>query len=136
MHMGLFDDEYPYVVPVHYGYCFEDEKLVLYCHGASAGKKLDLIRKNPKVCVELECEIEDIDGGEIPCDYGSYFASVIGYGKAEILDDPEEKKEGLNCLLNYQTGKTFRLTDKMVAPVAVIRITVIEYTAKAKQKPV
>ena len=29
LHLGLYDGEYPYVVPMHYGFTFEDGKLTL-----------------------------------------------------------------------------------------------------------
>ena len=46
MHLGLFDDAYPYVVPLHYGYEYADGKLTLYAHSARAGHKLDLIERS------------------------------------------------------------------------------------------
>lgn len=136
LHMALYDDEYPYVVPLHYGYCFENDQLILYCHGAKEGKKLDLINKNPKVCIELDCEVEAVDGGDVACQYSSYYASVIGFGTACILEEVEDKKEGLNCLMLNQAGRTFEFNENMVRGVAVIKITLDRYTAKAKQKPV
>lgn len=83
LHLGLFDIEYPYVVPLHYGYEYKDGILIFYMHAAKEGHKLDLIRRNRNVCIELECDVEEIPGGDIPCKYGSTFASVIGRGYAE-----------------------------------------------------
>ena len=40
LHLGLFDSEYPYIVPLHYGYEFTEEKLVFYLHSAKEGHKL------------------------------------------------------------------------------------------------
>lgn len=55
-HLGLQDGDAPYVVPVNYGFAVEDGKRVLYFHGAGAGKKLDLLRRNPNAafCVDLD----------------------------------------------------------------------------------
>lgn len=91
IHLGLNDDGYPYVVPMHYGFEFLGEKLFLYMHGAKAGHKLDLIKVNPKAGFEIECEIEPISGGDTPCKYGSYFASIIGKGDVVIIEDVNEK---------------------------------------------
>lgn len=134
MHVGFHDDEYPYVIAVHYGYRFTDEKLVLWFHGALQGHKLDLIRKDPRVCVELECDTESVDGGDIPCRYSAYYASIIARGKAIILENREDKKEGIRQLLLNQTGRNFEINDAMVQSVAVVRIDVLEYSAKAKRK--
>ncbi len=132
LHPGLFDEGYPYVVPLHYGFCFEDGALTFYMHGARAGHKIDLIQKDPRVCVELECDVELISGGEIPCSYGSTYSSVIARGKAELLTDSEEKVKGLECLMAHQTGRAFPIDPRMAAAVAVIKVTVDEFTAKAR----
>ncbi len=134
LHLGLSDGQYPYVVPLHYGYEYADEKLVFFCHGAREGHKLDLIRKDPHACVELECEVELLPAGEDACHYGAAYASVIGRGTAEILSDEQEKIHGLTLLMKNQTGREFVFTEQMAAAVDVIRITVPEYTAKARKK--
>lgn len=138
LHLGLFDGEYPYVVPLHYGYRYEekDGSLVFIMHGAKAGHKLDLIRQNPKVCVELECDVDPISGGDIPCRYGSAYASIIGRGCAEIVEDVAEKIEALKLLMRTQTGREFEIDEKMAATVAVIKVTVPEFSAKARVMPV
>ena len=134
LHLGLFDGEYPYVVPLHYGYEYEDGEFIFYMHGAHEGHKLDLMRNDPHVCVELECDIELISGGDIACGYGSYYASVIGKGIAETVDDPEEKIRGLKLLMLNQTGREFEMNEKMAQAVNVIKVTVNDLTAKARKK--
>ena len=52
MHLGMFDENYPYVVPLHYGYEMKDGKLTFYVHGAKEGHKLDCLRKNDHVFVD------------------------------------------------------------------------------------
>ena len=52
LHLGLQDGDAPYVVPVNYGFAVEDGKRVLYFHGAGAGKKLDLLRRNPNAAAD------------------------------------------------------------------------------------
>ena len=58
MHLGMFDENYPYVVPLHYGYEMKDGKLTFYVHGAKEGHKLDCLRKNDHVFVEIDCRLE------------------------------------------------------------------------------
>ena len=137
LHMGLHDDAWPYVVPLHYGYEYAAERneLVFYMHGAKEGHKLDLIQKDPHVCIELECDIELISGGDVPCKYGSSYASVIGRGQAAVVEDVQEKIKGLRLLMKNQTGRDFEMDEVMAAAVAVIRVTVSEFTAKSRPKP-
>ena len=132
LRIGMFDGEYPYVVPMHYGYQYENDTLVFYVHCAKEGHKLDLIRKNAHVCVELEEETEIVSGGEIPCQYGATFASVIGRGQAEIVENVQEKIHGLEVLMKHQTGREFEIKEAMAASVAVIKIVVKEFTAKRR----
>ena len=131
LHLGLFDGEYPYIVPLHYGYEYKNGNLIFYMHGAKEGHKLELIRNNPNVCIELECDIELLSGDDIPCKYSSTFASVIGKGYAEILEDEQEKIAGLKLLMKNQTGREFQIDERMAESVAVIKVTVSSFTAKS-----
>ena len=134
LRLGLFDGEYPYIVPLHYGFEYAENRLVFYMHSAKEGHKLELIADNPRVCVELDGEAELISGGEVPCMYGSSFASVMGRGTAEIVSDENEKIKGLSLLMKHQTNRDFTISGEMAATVAVIRVTVNEFTAKSKPK--
>ena len=135
LHLGLFDDGYPYVVPLHYGYVLAENRLVFYLHSAKEGHKLDLIRENPHVCTELACDFGLVSGGENPCSYGAAYASLIGRGTAEIVTDVQEKCRGLSLLMQHQTGRAFSFTGEMAAAVAVIKITLDTFTAKSRPKP-
>lgn len=131
VHIGMVDGDEPYVVPMNYGYTMEDGKLTLYLHGAKWGRKLDVMRANPKVFFCLECDVVPFDG-DIACRYGTTYSSVMGSGTAVILEDPVEKAAGLSVLMKTQTGKDFTFDDKMVSIVSVIKIDVSEYTAKCR----
>lgn len=133
LHLGLFDGEYPYVVPLHYGYEYADGTLTFYMHGAREGHKLDLINANPNVCVELENDVELIPG-DVACAYGSSYFSIMGRGTASIVTDEEEKIKGLKLLMENQTGRAFEIDARMAAAVAVIKVTTDNFTAKARKK--
>lgn len=159
LHLGLFDDGYPYVVPLHYGYEWLDgsgkparagapdadpatddplagRKLAFYMHGARSGHKLDLIRHDPHACVELECDVETIPG-KIACAYGAAYASVIGRGMASVVEDPDEKVHGLELLMREQTGRDFSISHLMAKTVCVIKVVVdgADLTAKSRPRP-
>ncbi len=135
IHLGMNDGEYPYVIPLHYGYEFtDDNKLVFYMHGAKEGHKVDLVKENQKVGFEIECDIEVASGGDIACQYSSFYASVIGHGDICIVDDVLEKMHGLNVLMKTQTGKAFSITPQMAETVSVLKLSNIIYTAKSRSK--
>ena len=75
------DDGYPYGVPVSYAY--SDGKIFFHC--AKEGHKVDAIKNNPKVSFTVIAQ-DDV----IPEKYGTDFASVIVFGKASFVEDPEE----------------------------------------------
>ena len=134
LHLGLAVDNEPYVVPMNYGYTHEDGKLVMYLHSAVRGKKLDMIRANPKVFFEIDTDLKPFEG-VLPCQYGLAYSSIMGRGTACIVEDVEEKKTAMSVLMKTQTGKDFVFNDELVSIVAVIRIDVAEYTAKHRPVP-
>ena len=134
LHLGLCVNNEPYVVPMNYGYTMEDGRLTLYLHSALQGKKLDMIRSNPNVFFEMDCDRMPFEGGK-PCQYGLVYSSVMGRGTAHIVEDVEEKKGAMAILMKTQTRKDFEFNDRLVSIVAVIRIDVAEYTAKHRPLP-
>ncbi len=134
LHLGLVDGDQPYVVPMNYGYVFEDGMPVIYLHTAKRGYKLDLIKKNPKVFFEMVCDTVPFEG-DVACRYGMTYSSVMGRGVAQIVEDVEEKKLSLSILMKTQTGKNFDFEDKMTTIVTVIKINVLSLTGKKRPMP-
>ncbi len=134
LHLGLVDGDEPYVVPMNYGHTFENGKLTFWLHGAKTGRKLDVMRANPKVFASLECDIEPFEG-DVACKYGITYYSLMAKGTAVIIEDIEEKKNALSILMKTQTQKDFEFTDKLAEIVSIIRIDVSEYTAKHRPAP-
>ena len=133
LHLAMIDGDRPYVVPLHYGYTLENGVLTLYLHSAKEGRKLDVLQKNARVAFELETDVSLVSGGDLPCKYGAAYASVMGEGRATILTDPVEKTDALTMLMKTQTGRNFYITEAMTDTVAVLRIDVETFTAKARQ---
>ena len=87
--IGLFDEEYPYVLPVNFGYTFQEE-LVFYTHHAITGYKNELIRKNPRVCVTAHRFIDaPNETGKRVHDY----RSVMAFGEMSFIP-PESGEYG------------------------------------------
>ncbi len=135
VHLGMVDGDEPYVVPMNYGYTYENEKLTIWLHGATTGRKLDIIRKNPKVFFEMECDLVPFDG-DVACRYGISYSSVMGKGIATIVEDSEEKQRALSYLMKTQVNKDFQFNEKLASVVGIIKIEVSEFTAKHRPLPV
>jgi len=123
--LALFDAEYPYIVPLCYGY----ENGCLYFHGFAGGTKLDLVGKNPNVSFEVEEGLE-VTTDPDPCEWSVKYRSVVGRGVAEILEDGPEKRAGLDIVVKAFAGRTLDFPDKAMAAVTVVRVRVKELSGR------
>jgi nitroimidazol reductase NimA-like FMN-containing flavoprotein (pyridoxamine 5'-phosphate oxidase superfamily) len=124
--LALADHDLPYIVPMHFG--MRDN--ALYFHCAPQGRKLDIIKRNPVVCFELEGDLRIVNTGK-PCNWSTRYASVIGYGTASLVSDPEQKREALNIIVaHYAPGALYEFEGKKVDEVAVLKVEVTSMTGK------
>ena len=89
LRIGAMDEEGMFVVPVNYGFEWEDE-LLLYFHSAKEGRKADAFRKDPNVAFELDCGYEVITG-DYACSYSAAYESIMGNGTVTLLETPEKR---------------------------------------------
>ena len=134
LHLGLVDDGMPYIVPMNYGYIMEQKELTLIMHCAVKGYKLDVIAQNPICCFEMECDVQPFEGKKA-CQYGTAYASLMGRGRIEIVEDVEEKIQLMTIFMKSQTGRDFEFNDKLLSIVTMLKINVTEYTAKQRLLP-
>ncbi len=125
LRLGMVDKDRPYVVPLNFGY--QDGHF--YVHSAREGRKITLIRENPNVCFELDI-LEKIKKGGQPCKWGAQYKSVIGQGTAVILDNIEEKSQGLAAIMAQYSDQKFEFPHKALEQTTVIRIDIREMTGK------
>jgi uncharacterized protein len=123
--IGLADGGEPYVVPVCFGY----EDGAVYVHSAPEGKKITMLEKNPRCCFEVDI-CDQVIRGEKPCSWGMRYRSVIGFGRAAILTDPEDKQHGLGCIMHHYGGSIHEFSERDLAAVTVIRIPIESMTGK------
>lgn len=132
--LGFCYEDKPYVVPMNFGYTYENEKLTLYFHGDHEGKKMDLIRLNPNVCFEMDCSHEIVHN-EIACLYTMKYESVIGEGKMSILTDDKEKSEALKHVMRkYAPDRTFEFESKHTKIITGLKLEVETFMGKHSTK--
>jgi uncharacterized protein len=128
--IGLQDKDYPYIVPLNFGY----KNGHLYFHSAPEGKKIDLIKKNNMVCFEVDIDHDIVNTG-IPCNWSSTYSSIIGCGKASLITNPEDKQKALNIILkHYAPVTTYTFPEKNLRDVVIIQIEITEMTGKTSKK--
>ena len=84
LHIAIKNEPFPYIVPVNFGYEWQDDTLVFYFHCAKAGMKLDLLRKDPQVAVNAAV-FKSYAGARYRGHYHDY-RSVTAFGVAEEID--------------------------------------------------
>jgi len=123
--LALSDGNQPYIVPLCFGY----QDRTLYFHSALEGKKIDILKKNNRTCFEFDVNSEIIKA-EKACKWGMKYQSVIGFGKAVLVENIAEKKKALNIIMNHYSDRDFQFTDKAIKKIAVIKIEIEGMTGK------
>jgi nitroimidazol reductase NimA-like FMN-containing flavoprotein (pyridoxamine 5'-phosphate oxidase superfamily) len=127
--LGLAVDNAPYIVPLNYVYHQE----AIYFHCADEGRKIDMLRVNPRVCFEVDEHYGTVRSNK-PAPHSTHYASVIVFGQARIVDDPQQKFEVLQALLDkYAPGRHYRpLRLNEAQKVTVVEISIEAMTGKAR----
>ena len=109
-------DGAPYAFPVNFVLLGD----ALYIHTAFTGKKMDLIRKNPRVGFSAYADVRIIREKAT-----TTFRSVCGTGTAIIVEDKEEKRTALDAItVRYKSLCPRPAPDSMINRVAIIRIDI------------
>lgn len=130
--LAMVDQGRPYVVPLSFGYEWKDA-LVLYCHCAMQGRKIDVLAQNPQVCFSLYCDDQIVEGPRA-CDYGTTYSSLIGEGTVRMVRDEAEKRAGLIALMRQYTGsEAFSFDASDLAHVMVLAVDVTALSGKQRK---
>ena len=123
--VAFSENDVPYIVPVNFGY--EDD--CLYVHSAPEGKKIEIIKQNNNVCFELDIDHEVVRA-ETPCNWAMKYRSVIGFGKAFLVRDVEEKRKALNTIVEHYSGKPSDYPESAISNVAIIKVEIESMTGR------
>lgn len=95
--LGINGENFPYVVPLTFGYSAEGGKLKVYFHCATEGRKLDMLKTDNRVCLEWDILHGYVETGHsVTADY----ESVIAFGRAERCEG-DKKVEAIKALLEH-----------------------------------
>ncbi len=116
----------PYIVPVSFGY----QDSCLYFHSAPEGRKMDILRLNPRVCFEMDTDHAIVRSPDSPCKWSARYRSVIGFGTASIIEEPREKAAALNIITGHYGADPYDFSEEELAGVSVVRIEIESMTGK------
>ncbi len=71
---------------------------------------MEIIRKNNKVCFEVDVDVEPVPG-EPACKWTIRYKSVIGFGTASIIEDHQEKIDALDVIMKHYSGRDSTTTN-------------------------
>jgi hypothetical protein len=123
--LAFSEDDCPYVVPLCFGY----QNKTLYFHSSPEGKKLEILKKNSKVCFEFDIDHEVVPD-EKACKWSMRYRSVIGFGKASFVNSREEKKQGLDLIMAHYGGRSFDYPESAIDNTVVIKVQIERLTGK------
>jgi uncharacterized protein len=124
--VGLSDGNIPYIVPMNFGY----QGSCLYFHCATEGKKLDIIRLNNNICFEIDIDDQTVKAAERVCKWSTKYRSVIGFGKAFIIDNWQEKATALNIITQHYGANHHDFSEKEVEKLSIIKVEISNMTGK------
>jgi uncharacterized protein len=118
----------PYVIPMNFG--FDGE--FVYFHGSATGKKADVLKKNQAVCISFSTDHElRYVNEEVACSWSMRYRSVLVYGMAEIIEDPEEKINILNVIMAHYTDRPFEYNAPSIKEVMVFKVRIEQMDGRA-----
>jgi hypothetical protein len=123
--LALIDAGRPYLVPLCFGY----DAGVLYFHSAPVGKKIDLLKKNRSVCFEFDADTIAVPA-DTSCGWTMRYRSVIGFGIADFVEDPGEKRAALDVIMRQYAEETHGYSDETLRKTAVIKVEIREISGK------
>ena len=129
--ISMYWEKKPYLVTLNYGY--DKDKNALYFHCAKSGLKIDFINENPHVCGTI---IEDL--GYIANECEQKYRSVVFWGEMFFIEDLEEKKHGIDVLINHLEKNPGKVKEKSIKSeqryedVGILRLDIKELTGKKR----
>jgi nitroimidazol reductase NimA-like FMN-containing flavoprotein (pyridoxamine 5'-phosphate oxidase superfamily) len=127
--MAMVDmDGNPYVIHMNFGY----QDGTVFFHSAPEGRKIDILRINPQVCLSFSTDHllrwQNID---VACSYSMKYRSVLIRGKAVFIDDYDQKEQALNVIMGQYTDEQYRYSEPAINNVCVFRVEAQSIEARA-----
>lgn len=127
-HVSMADaDGNPYVVPMNFGY----KDGTVYLHSSQKGKKIEILRKNPAVCIAFSTDHQlRYQNEQVACSYSMKFRSVLAYGKVEFTEDPEEKRRALEIIMRNYSPREFVFNPPSIKEVCCWSVRVVKFDCR------
>lgn len=119
MNLALCDNNIPFLVPLFFAY----DGTAIYFHSACMGTKMDILSRNNAVCFEVSVDQGVIESDQA-CDFEAKHRTVIGFGKASLIEEMAEKVKVLDLIVARFTDRKFPYPQGSLDNTAVVRIDI------------
>lgn len=124
--LALNDGGAPYAVPL----CVAVAEDGVYLHMATVGRKLDLLRADPRAAF-VAVAGADVVPGATACATGVRADSVAGTARCVIVEDPDERRRALDAFALKYTGAVPEVyPDTILASTVVVRLERVGATGR------
>jgi len=102
-HIAMVDENgMPYVLPFNFG--IDDE--YVWFHSGPEGKKINILKSNPNVCVNFSSDFQLGHRNEsVACSYFMNYRSILINGQIEFIEDFDLKIKGMNIIMKQYTKR-------------------------------
>jgi uncharacterized protein len=130
MHLGLCQNDQPYVVPLNFAFQYKDDTIKIYFHSAKVGRKIDFINNNNKCAVEMTSYFE-LEKGETACEWSAFHESVMIEGTLSLVEKDDEIRSAMDLIMKrYGFEGTPFYEEKYINAMAVYCIEVENISGK------
>jgi nitroimidazol reductase NimA-like FMN-containing flavoprotein (pyridoxamine 5'-phosphate oxidase superfamily) len=136
-HIASSRDDQPFVHPTSFWFDEAGHRIVF--HSNVTGRLRSNIEANPRVCLEAS-ELGKMLPSNVALEFSLQFRSVMVFGRAGLITEPEEARRALYGLLHryfplMTPGREFRpITDQELKRTSVYAIQIEEWSGKENWK--
>ena len=136
-HIASSWDDQPFLTPSNFW--FDEGRRRIIFHSNITGRVRANLEHNPKVCLEVS-EMGKLLPSNIALEFSLQYRSVVVFGTAKILEDPEEKRGALYGLIQkyfpeMEAGKEYRpITEVELKRTTVYAIEIESWSGKENWK--
>ena len=136
-HIASARDDQPFLNPSTFW--FDEANHQIIFHSNLAGRIRSNIESNSRVCFEAS-ELGKMLPANVALEFSLQFRSVVAFGKARLVSDPEEARRVMYGLIHkyfpaMTAGREFReITDKELKRTSVYAIEIEEWSGKENWK--
>lgn len=129
--IALNSGDYPYIIPMLFGYNLTGGKLEMYFRCEEKGKKTELLKENNDAAFEIDV-LYDVVKGDTPGSFEAVAQSMTGIGTMEFVTGID-KITGLN-LITKKYGKDssadVKYSEQVLNSFAMLKFTADEFCCR------